>query len=161
MNGRLPSTKQCFFCGHAKGGLALELQYIDGVAICEFTARDNFQGYEGMLHAGIITGILDEVMWWTLFMETKVLCATWKMEIKFERPVVCGKTYRASGHLLRTTLNTYHLTGIIEDGSGKTCAQGNASFRRMRGMSLEDITKHLDFRGISPEMQSLFQALKA
>lgn len=160
MNGLLPSTKQCFFCGHAKGGLALELQYIDGAAICEFTARVDFQGYEGMLHAGIITGILDEVMWWTLFMQRKALCATWKMETEFKRPVACGKTYRASGRLLRTIRNTYYLTSIIEDGLGKPCAQGHASFRRLKGVTLEDMAKHFDFRGVSPEMRSFFQTLK-
>ena len=160
MNGRLPSTKQCFFCGHAKGGLALELQYIDGVATCEFTARDNFQGYEGILHGGIITGILDEVMWWTLFMEAKVLCATWKMETEFKRPVVCGKTYHASGSLIRATHNTYYLSGTIIDGSEKLCAQGNASFRRTRGFTLEGITEYLDFRGVPAEIRSLFQTLQ-
>ena len=161
MNGRLPSTQQCFFCGHARGGLALELQYVDGSAFCEFTARDIYQGYEGMLHAGIITGILDEVMWWTLFMQKKALCATWKMETEFKRPVVCGKKYRASGRLLRTTRNTYYLKSIVEDESGRPCAQGHASFRRLRGFTLEDMSHHFDFRGVSPEMQSFFQALLA
>ncbi len=160
MTGLLPATKQCFFCGHTQEGLALELHYIDGSATCEFIARDTFQGYEGMLHAGIITGILDEVMWWTLFMETKLPCVTWKMETEFKRPVVCGKTYRASGHFLRTVRNAYHLTSVIEDGSGKVCAQGNASFRRTSVITLEDLTKHFDFMGVSPEMQSLFQTLK-
>ena len=100
MNGFLPGTKSCFFCGRSTRGLGLELHYMDGVSSCEFTARETFQGYEGMLHGGIITGILDEVMCWTVFMETKMICATWKIEVEFERPVVCGKIYRASGNFL-------------------------------------------------------------
>ena len=160
MNGLLPGYKKCFFCGPATGGLGLELQYTDGRASCEFTAHEKFQGYDGMLHGGIVTGILDEVMWWTLFMETKKICATWKIEVEFKRPVVCGKTYRASGHLLHATHNTYHLTGVIIDETGKTCAQGNASFRRTRGFTLEGITEYLDFRGVPPEIRSLFQSLE-
>ena len=50
-----------------------------------------------MNHGGIITGILNEVMLWTVFMEAKKICATWKIEVEFQRPVVCGKIYRASG----------------------------------------------------------------
>ena len=160
MNGLLPGTKQCFFCGRARGGLGLELHYVDGAVFCEFIARDNYQGYEGILHGGIITGILDEVMWWTLFMETKTLCVTCKIETEFKRPVVCGKTYRASGHLLQTTRDTHHLTGIIEDGSGKICAQGNASFRKTRRILMEDMREQFDFNGVSPEIQSLFQTPK-
>lgn len=160
MEGLLPGYKKCFFCGPATGGLALELLYSDGQVACEFTAHEKFQGYDGMLHGGIVTGILDEVMWWTLFMESKKICATWKIEAEFKRPVLCGKTYRASGHLLRSTHNTYYLTGIIEDESGKPCAQGNATFRRTRGVTLKDIMDYLDFRGVPLEIRSLFQSLK-
>ena len=70
MNGLLPGTTTCFFCGRSTGGLGLELHYAGGVASCEFTARETFQGYAGMLHGGIITGILDEVMFWAVLMET-------------------------------------------------------------------------------------------
>jgi uncharacterized protein (TIGR00369 family) len=160
MEGLLPGYKKCFFCGPATGGLALELKYVDGEASCEFTASEKFQGYDGMLHGGIVTGILDEVMWWTLFVETKKTCATWKIEVEFKRPVVCGKTYRSSGHLRHTTHNTYHLTGVIIDETGKICAQGNASFRRTRGVILEDLIKYLDFRGVPPEIRSLFLSLE-
>ncbi len=74
MDGLLPGYKKCFFCGPATGGLGLELHYTDDGAICEFTAGDRFQGYDGMLHGGIVTGILDEVMWWTVFTPDKARC---------------------------------------------------------------------------------------
>jgi uncharacterized protein (TIGR00369 family) len=159
MEGLLPGYKKCFFCGPATGGLALELHYGSGKVTCEFTAHERFQGYDGMLHGGIVTGILDEVMWWTLFMETKKICATWKIEAEFKRPVMCGKTYHAHGNLLQAERNTYHLSAIIEDVAGKLCAQGNASFRRTRGFNLDDITKYLDFRGVPREIRSLFHSL--
>jgi uncharacterized protein (TIGR00369 family) len=135
---------------------------MNGAASCEFTARETFQGYAGMLHGGIITGILDEVMFWTVFMETKKICATWKIEVEFQRPVVCGKTYRASGRLLPATSNAdFFATGVIEDESGKSCVIGNASFRIMRGVTLAGLMEYLDFRGVTPEIRSLFQTIKA
>jgi len=161
MNGLLPGYKKCFFCGPATGGLALELHYSDGRASCEFTAHEKFQGYDGMLHGGIVTGILDEVMWWTLFMETKKICATWKIEAEFKRPVVCGKMYRATGQFLRTSHNLHHLSAMIEDESGKLCAQGSASFRRTRGFTLDGITEYLDFRGVPSEIRFQFESLKS
>jgi len=160
MNGILPGYKKCFFCGPATGGLGLEIEYDDGKASCEFTAHEKYQGYDGMLHGGIVTGILDEVMWWTLFMETKKICATWKIEAEFKRPILCGKMYHASGQFVSSTHNTYYLSATIKDDAGKLCAQGNASFRRTRGFTMEDITKHLDFRGVPSEIRSLFQSLK-
>jgi len=162
MNGFLPGTTTCFFCGRSTGGLGLELHYANGAASCEFTAREAFQGYAGMLHGGIIAGILDEVMFWTVFMETKKICATWKIEIEFQRPVVCGKIYLASGRLLPATNNgDYLASGSIEDESGKSCAKGNASFRMMKGVTFEALMEYLDFGGVSPEIRSLFQTMKA
>jgi uncharacterized protein (TIGR00369 family) len=157
MNGLLPGYKKCFFCGPATGGLGLELRYTDGEASCEFTASDKFQGYDGMLHGGIITGVLDEVMWWTLFMETRQMCATSKIEIEFKRPILCGKTYRASATFLQKTRKIYYLSGLIKDETGKLCARGSASFREW-SFTLEALANNLDFRGVPPEIRAIFQS---
>ncbi len=157
MTNLLPGYKKCFFCGPATGGLALQLQYGGGAVSCEFTANEKFQGYDGMLHGGIVTGVLDEVMWWALFMETKAICATSKIEAEFKRPVMCGEAYRASGQLLDSRHGIYYLSGQIEDTSGRLCARGKGSFRKTRGFSMEGIIKHLDFRGVPQEIRSLFQ----
>ena len=157
MRGLLPGYKTCFFCGPATGGLTLELQYEDGKAFCQFTAPERFQGYNGMLHGGIISGVLDEVMWWTVFMNTKVSIVTWKIEVEYKRPVLCGKAYRASGQLLRTAHGTYFVSGLIEDAQGQTCARANASFRKAKEISLEQIAEHLDYRGVPPEIRKFFQ----
>jgi uncharacterized protein (TIGR00369 family) len=157
MKGLLPGYKTCFFCGPATGGLGLELQYGDGKAFCEFTAPNNFQGYNGMLHGGIVSGILDEVMWWTVFMDTKISIVTWKIEVEFRRPVLCGKPYQASGQFLRTAHRTYYVSGLIEDAEGQACARANGSFRQTREISLEELTRHLDYRGVPVEIRSFFQ----
>jgi len=161
MNGFLPRTKQCFFCGRTTNGLCLELQYLDGGTLCQFTPPEVFQGFGGILHGGIITGILDEVMFWAVLMETQKICVTVKIETVFKRPIFCGRTYRASGRLLHTPYDTdYFAQGTITDESGKNCATGKASFHIMRGMTIEDMQKDLIFTGISREMRSLFYAPK-
>jgi uncharacterized protein (TIGR00369 family) len=156
MRESLPSYEKCFFCGPATGGLALDLQYADKRAFTEFAAHEKFQGYDGMLHGGIVAGILDEVMWWTLFVETRMLCATRKIEVEFLKPIICGRTYRASGELIRSVRHIHHLAGIIEDGNGGPCARAKGTFLRTKGFSLKDLARYLDFRGVSPEMRALF-----
>jgi uncharacterized protein (TIGR00369 family) len=160
MIGLLPGYKKCFFCGPATGGLALELHYGEEGSLCEFVAHEKFQGYDGMLHGGIVTGILDEVMWWTLFMEKKVICATSKIEVNFKKPVLCGNGYSASGRLEEVNGRTYLVSGQIEDKAGHVCARGKGSFRVIGKFTMEDIVKHLDFRGVPPEIRSLFSAPK-
>jgi len=136
----------------------LKLHYREEGAFCEFVAPERFQGYDGMLHGGIVTGILDEVMWWALFMEKKVICATSKIEVSFKRPVICGDGYKASGRLVRTAGRSYLMYGQIEDQVGHVCARSNGSFRAIGKFTVDDIVKHLDFRGVPPEIRSLFSA---
>jgi uncharacterized protein (TIGR00369 family) len=154
--GLLPGYKKCFFCGPATGGLALELHYEEEGTFCEFTAHKKFQGFDGMLHGGIVTGILDEVMWWALFMEKKVTCATSKIEVHFKKPVLCGNRYKASGHLMGVTGRTHLMSGQIEDKAGRVCARCTGSFRAIEKFTMDDIVKYLDFRGVPPEIRSLF-----
>ena len=152
----LPAYKKCFFCGPATGGLALEVRYAGGKAFCDFTAHERFQGYDGMLHGGIVAGVLDEVMWWTLFAQTKAVTATWKLEVEFRRPIVCGETYRASGEVTGPARGGYTLSGVIEDRQGRACARATGLFRKTKGFRMEDVVKLLDFRGVSGEMRALF-----
>lgn len=156
MEGMLPGYKKCFFCGPATGGLGLELQYAEGKAFCEFVADERFQGYDGMLHGGIVSGILDEVMWWTLFVNTHAISATSKLEIEFRRPVANGQVYRASGEYHEVARGTYHLSGVIADAAGRACARAKGQFRKTRGFTMDDVKKHLDFRGVPPEIRALF-----
>ena len=57
-NGR---WDMCFGCGQ-KNPIGLKLMFkLDGkMARAEFTPRDDFQGWPGVLHGGIIAMILDE-----------------------------------------------------------------------------------------------------
>ena len=155
-DGTLPTYRKCFFCGPATGGLALQLKYAEGKAFCEFIAHERFQGYDGMLHGGIVAGVLDEVMWWTLFAETKVLAATWKLEVEFRRPIVCGKSYRSRGEVTGPVRGGYSLSGVIEDEEGRACARATGLFRKTKGFRMEDLVKLLDFRGVSDEVRALF-----
>ncbi len=157
MTGLLPGYKKCFFCGPATGGLALELQHAAGAVFCEFTADQKYQGYDGVMHGGIVSGILDEVMWWALFMETRLITATSKIEVEFRRPIICGEAYRAKGQALRSAHGTYIVSGLIEDAPGRACAKARGFYRKTKGFTIEDITGHLDFRGVSPEVRALFQ----
>jgi acyl-coenzyme A thioesterase PaaI-like protein len=160
MMGLLPGYKKCFFCGPATGGLALELHYQEKGAFCGFVAQEKFQGFDGMLHGGIVTGILDEVMWWALVMEKQVICATSKIEVHFKKPILCGDMYRASGCLTGTTGRTYLVSGQLEDEAGHVCARSTGSFRAIGKFTMEDVVKYLDFRGVPPEIRSLFSPAK-
>ncbi len=155
---RLPTYKKCFFCGRDSHGLHLKIAYKDGICSCEFVTDGAFQGYRGVAHGGIVSGVLDELMWWTILVETGAMCFTWKMDIEFRRPVMCSETYRAVGSYQGVRHGNYQVSASIEDASGKVCAKAVGVFRKVKDMSNEELFRNLDFSESSGCMESLLRS---
>ncbi len=156
--GLLPSYEKCFFCGRDSKGLKLRIEYAEGVCSCDFVVDEAFQGFHGVLHGGIVSGILDEIMWWTVFIETGAICVTWKMDVEFRKTISCGKAYRAIGTCRGTAHGNYNVFGSIEDDSGKVCASANAVFREAKGVKKDEFLQSLDFSDRSGEMESFLRS---
>ena len=156
--GLLPSYEKCFFCGRDSKGLRLRIEYAEGACSCDFAVDDTFQGYHGVSHGGIVSGILDEISWWTVLMETGKVCFTWKIDVEFRRTILCGKTYRARGKYIGVTHGNHSVVGSIEDASGKVCANANAVFREAKGVKKDEFLQSLDFSGESGEVEPLLRS---
>lgn len=156
---RLPCYKECFFCGPEGDGLKMKIELADGVVSCDFAVAAKFQGWDDVAHAGIVTGIMDEVMWWTIFAETRKLTLTRKLETEFLRPVYCGKPYRVQGKLVRQEHGNIHVEATIAGEDGKAAARGIGLFRVARNIGSSEFATKLDFSHVSPEMKEMLLSM--
>lgn len=155
---RLPRYENCFFCGPDSKGLRLRIEYGDHACSSNFVVDDLFQGFRGVLHGGIVSGILDEIMWWAVFMETGILSATWKLDVEFRKTVLCGKAYRAVGIYERAKHGNYHVSARIEDDSGTICASALGIFRGLKETDEGEFFRNLDFSESSEKVESLLRS---
>lgn len=59
----MKSYPQCFVCGDKNPfGLNVAFYVKDNKVVAEYTAGSHFQGYKDILHGGILSALLDEVM---------------------------------------------------------------------------------------------------
>lgn len=154
----MPTYDTCFFCGRDSNGLHLKIEYADNICSSSFVIDGSFQGFRGVLHGGIVSGILDEIMWWAVFMETGLICATWKIDVEFRRTILCGKAYKAVGRCERVRHGTYHVSASIEDDSGQVCAAAVGLFRELKDADNEAFFRSLDFSQSSKQMESLLRS---
>ncbi|MCX8111250.1 MAG: PaaI family thioesterase [Syntrophorhabdaceae bacterium] len=146
MKGILPVYKDSFFCGfNRKDGLQLQMMYEKGIVYCEVNLDNRFEGYTDVLHGGIIFGILDVIIWYAIFMETKKICMTRKTEMEFFKPVLCGVPYVAKGQFLRIEGRDVHATAWMEDGNGEVYASMNALFKEGRDIPIDHFINKFDF----------------
>ena len=116
----------CFACGQANPiGLRLRFE-ADGEGIrAEFTPGPQYQGYEGLLHGGIVAAALDDAMA-NLFHMRGRETVTARLEIRYRREAPIGQrlivTARTTGE--RGRFFTAEATLALPDGTCLAEAQG-------------------------------------
>ncbi len=158
----LPSYTDCFFCGPHGDGLKMRIQVKDGEVFSDFLLDPKFQGYDNLAHGGIVTGILDEVMWWTIFVLTGKITVTRKMETEYLTPVRCGLHYKVTATLTQQRHGNVYISGVIVDREGKTVTRANGLFRAAKHTTVDELAAKLDFSRTSPDIkEKLLAALAA
>lgn len=157
---RLPGYEGCLFCGpeHPEG-LHLQMYYRDGTVVADLSVRNFFQGYGNLVHGGIIAGLLDEVMWWAVTLQTRQLSMTRKAETEYLHAVRCEMPYTVKGRLLEAKHNTFFAAAAIEDPSGRAVSRGSSVFRPVKTISIAEFQKKLDLTRVSPDMRGIFCSL--
>ncbi len=152
----LPRYKECFFCGPDGDGLKMKIQLKDGTVFSHFVVAPKFQGYDNMAHGGIVAGLLDEIMWWTIFVETRKISFTRKMETEYIAPVYCGAPYTVRGAFLGQRHGSMRVSAAIEDAEGKTVARATGLFMTARHVTSGSFSTKLDFSHVSREIKDMF-----
>jgi acyl-coenzyme A thioesterase PaaI-like protein len=154
---RLPVYRKSFFTGQDRAdGLRLDLHYASGLVYSDMMVGRAFEGYENVAHGGMLFGILDVIMWYTILIATKKICMTRKTEVEFLKPVACGAPYRAQGRFLGTEGRDFWVSSWIEDAQEERCVDVKALFREPREIDRERLLSKLDFTGVSAEIRELF-----
>jgi uncharacterized protein (TIGR00369 family) len=111
------AAHNCFACGTLNaGGLGLDLHVEPGRSWVELALDRRFEGWEGVIHGGILCTILDEVMAWALVGEDN-WGVTARMAVDFRRPVEVGMPIRAEGWITRSRRRIVDTAGHIVDAA--------------------------------------------
>ncbi len=98
------------------GGLGLVLHVEPGRAWSEIALDRRFEGWDGVIHGGILCSILDEVMAWALVGEDN-WGVTARMSVDFRKPVMVGVPIRADGWITRARRRIVDTEGHIVDAT--------------------------------------------
>lgn len=99
-----PNSANCFVCG-LSNPVGLKLAFYetgsDEVA-ASYTPSQDYEGYPGVLHGGIVASILDEVGGRVVMIGDHThFMMTAKMDVKYRRPTPIGQPLKVVGRLLK------------------------------------------------------------
>jgi len=126
------SSRMCFVCGR-ENPVGLRAQFTsDGRRIyCTYTPRDEYQGYPGVVHGGVLCALLDETLGRTCFLiGDDNWMVTAKMELRFKAPVPTGKPLTAIGEIVRDRGRLLESHGEIRLEDGTLAMEANATYIR-------------------------------
>jgi len=125
----------CFFCGKDnKDGLHLRFFQNDETreVYADYLPEIRFAGQGTILHGGIQAGMMDEIMGWAGFAETRALAVTVKLEVSYHSPVyISEKPVRISCKITNDEGKKMQLEAAITDSDGTLCTSATGSFYKV------------------------------
>lgn len=157
---KLPVYTDSFFTSKKRpDGMGLAIVYENGVVYTNMFIDGRFEGYKGVVHGGMVFGILDVIMWYTILLNTRKICMTRKTEMEFLKPVLCNTMYRAEARLVRVEEKDVIVSASVQDAGGERYAEVDGVFREAKGLDIAEFVHSFDYTESSPEIREFFYSL--
>jgi uncharacterized protein (TIGR00369 family) len=105
--------------------------FTDGTAVySQLQVPEHLCGWSNIVHGGVLTTILDEIMSWSAIHLLKRIALTRSMTVEFIKPVQVGSALRAEARVREADGKNDAVTeGVIYDSRGDACARATADFK--------------------------------
>ena len=124
----LPHTKGCFVCGlHNPIGFQLGMETDSRIVEARFKFREEHAGFRGVIHGGLISTVLDEVMAWVIGVNAQRFAYCAELNVRFLKTAHPGVPVVARAELLESKRGRLFLVKaalLSEDGEAHAEANG-------------------------------------
>ena len=147
-----PNSQMCFVCG-LENPIGLKMAFYEddeGRVVAEFTPGDEHQGFPGMVHGGIVTSLLDEVLG-RVAIAAERWVVTGRLNIRFRRPVPVGETLTIVGEVVNWKKRTLEARGEIRLADGQVGAEATGTFLEIPSEKREGMEEALTFWQVVPD----------
>src|SRR5437016_3699081 len=126
--GRMREGSGCFACGQ-DNPIGLRLRFTtEGDAVrAEFTPGPQYQGYDGVLHGGIVAAALDDAMA-QLFHLRGQETLTAKLEIRFRQEAPVGRPLVVSARVVGQRMRLFTAEAVLALPDGTRLAEAKGTF---------------------------------
>jgi uncharacterized protein (TIGR00369 family) len=140
----MKSYPQCFVCGDKNPfGLNVAFYVKDDKVVAEYTAGSHFQGYKDILHGGILSALLDEVMIRAVLAQG-VTSLTSEIKVRFKKLVKVGDRLFLEGRLVEDKGRMLLAEGKITNQDNEVVAWGEGKFFKAQGEIEKLLSQNLE-----------------
>ena len=123
-------THNCFACSPINThGLQMKFYTDEDSVFTWLSVPSHLCGWNNLVHGGVLSTILDEVMSWTAMYKLKHITVTRNMTVAFIKPVHVGEQLRAQGQVRKVERQrNAEMEGTIFNEDGEICAKASGTF---------------------------------
>ncbi len=139
----LPSVdKHCFGCSqHNDTGLKMRFYTDEKSVISWLEVPQHLCGWSNLIHGGVISTILDEIMSWSTLYLLKKVILTKSMNVRFLKPLFIGEKLRVEGRIRQLISEREALAeGFIYNEKNLLCANSTGKFALFTNESAKKLT---------------------
>ena len=141
----LPHTRSCFVCGEANPlGLNLRFETDGRLVRAKFSPRPEHNGFKGVVHGGVISTVLDEIMFWACATQTRRLAFCAELNVRFLTPMPPGGEFVATGELVANRKDRiFEAKAAMHDAAGAALATATGNYLPMKNADLSAMAEDL------------------
>ncbi len=128
---QLPQTAGCVVCGPFNPhGLHLSL-FVDeqsGIVHSRFTPEPSHIGFEGIVHGGLLSAVLDEVMVWAATWAGRRFCVCGELSVRFRQSASIGEPLDVQARVISNRPRLILTTAEIRADGGALIATAEAKY---------------------------------
>lgn len=129
----LQDKDTCFVCGRANpSGLHLPIVADEQGAHFEYVIPEDYQGWHGIAHGGIIATLLDELMAWST-KSRGYSTVTAEMQVRFRKPVPVGRKILGRGWISAEQGRLVLAASRLTDAEGTILAEATGKLWKISG----------------------------
>ena len=124
----------CFACGPANpAGLKMKFFANRDSVVSWLTVPDHLRGWNTLVHGGVTSTILDEIMSWAAIHLLKTIILTKSMRVEFRKPVFIGQPLRAVGRVVEIKNEREAvMEGVLYGPEDEVCAEARGNFALLK-----------------------------
>lgn len=119
----------CFICGSDVPGLHLKFEGDAEEVRAVATIRPPYQGFDGVVHGGILAGIVDDAMWHVIHQQDEAIFPmTAELRVRYHAPAQIGAPLVVVSHLVSWRRRLMVAEAVIEDADGVRLVSAEGRF---------------------------------
>jgi acyl-coenzyme A thioesterase PaaI-like protein len=118
----------CFVCGSGGSGLQVRFSGDASGVRAETVIAPPYQGFRGVVHGGILAGLVDDAMWHVIHQQDNAFPMTAELTVRYLAPVPIGEPLIIEGHLRSYRPRLMVAEATVANGRGDVLVRAEGRF---------------------------------